>query len=105
MSAKVYTDVSFFSAKNEIANDIIKLFHSLLTSSATNSALETLFMAPKQIKPKIIELIQNEMNHQQEGYIILKANALVDSEIIEWLYQASQKRGLKLISLLEGFAV
>lgn len=61
-------------------------------------------MAPKQIKPKIIELIQNEMNHQQEGYIILKANALVDREIIEWLYQASQK-GLKLISLLEGFAV
>ncbi|WRF46238.1 RNA degradosome polyphosphate kinase [Helicobacter pylori] len=101
LSAKIYTDVSFFSAKNEIANDIIKLFHSLLTSSATNSALETLFMAPKQIKPKIIELIQNEMNHKQEGYIILKANALVDREIIEWLYQASQK-GVKIDLIIRG---
>ncbi|AFI06206.1 polyphosphate kinase 1 [Helicobacter cetorum] len=101
LSARIYTDVSFFSAKNEIANDIIKLFHSLLTSSATSNTLNTLFMAPKQIKNQIIELIQNEIKHSKEGYIILKANALVDSEIIEWLYKASQK-GVKIDLIIRG---
>ncbi|WP_104748076.1 polyphosphate kinase 1 [Helicobacter cetorum] len=101
LSARIYTDVSFFSAQKEIANDIIKLFHSLLTSSATESTLNTLSMAPKQIKAKMIEFIQKEIKHSKEGHIILKANALVDSEIIEWLYRASQK-GVKVDLIIRG---
>ncbi|WP_120946166.1 polyphosphate kinase 1 [Helicobacter labacensis] len=88
-SAKVYTDISLLTSNRQVAYDVLKLFHSLSTGVAGKTYLKTLFMAPKQIRAQMHALIQNEMRFKERGRIILKANALVDPEIIQDLYEAS----------------
>lgn len=100
-SGKIYTDVSVFTSNKDIANDAIKLFHSLSTGTSYKTELDVLCVAPKQIKPKIIELIENEIIHGMEGRIILKANALVDSDVIKMLYKASNA-GVKIDLIIRG---
>lgn len=99
-SAKIYTDVGYFTAKPEIAADAIKFFHHL-TGSTKNAYLETLSMAPTQIKPKLLELIKAEQAKGEEGRIIAKMNAVVDGDMIDALYAAS-KAGVKIDLIIRG---
>ncbi len=100
-SAKIYTDVSLFSANPTLTKDAIKLFHSLSTGTSKHSKLETLYMAPSQIKTKLLQLINDESLHKEQGKIILKANACVDIDIINALYKASQA-GVKIQLIIRG---
>lgn len=100
-SAKIYTDVSFFTSNKQIANDTIKLFHSLSTGTSHKTQLDVLCVAPMQIKPKILSLIEDETKKANEGRIILKANALVDSDVIKSLYVASNA-GVKIDLIIRG---
>ncbi|TLD96095.1 RNA degradosome polyphosphate kinase [Helicobacter jaachi] len=88
-TAKIYTDISLLTCNQAFAKDAIKLFHSLSTGSSYRTKLDCLFMAPTQIKPKILELIENEIKMGNEGRIIMKANAFVDVDVIRALYRAS----------------
>jgi polyphosphate kinase len=87
-TARVYTDVSYLTSKKEIADDATKFFH-YLTGFSKRGKLDTLYMAPTQIKPKLLDLIGGEAKKGKEGHIIAKMNALVDADIIEALYKAS----------------
>lgn len=58
-------------------------------------------MSPTQIKPKLLELIENEAQMGKEGHIILKSNSLVDQGIIKALYKASQA-GCKIDLIIRG---
>jgi len=89
-TAKIYTDISYFTAKEVFSTDATHFFH-FLTGFSTYTKLGTLFMSPVQIKPKLIKLIEKESSHGKKGHIILKANSLVDTDIIKSLYKASQK--------------
>lgn len=100
-SAKIYTDISLFTANADIANDVIKLFHSLSTGSSYKTELKTLCVAPTQIKPKLLELIKAESKYGKEGRIILKANAIVDEDVILALYEAS-KAGVQIDLIIRG---
>lgn len=100
-SAKIYTDISFFTANRAIANDVIKLFHSLSTGSSYTTELKTLFVAPTQIKSKLLELIKAESKFGKDGRIILKANAIVDEDVILALYEAS-KAGVQIDLIIRG---
>ncbi|TSA86026.1 polyphosphate kinase 1 [Helicobacter mehlei] len=100
-SAKVYTDLSLLTSNKQIAYDILKLFHSLSTGVAAEIGLKTLYMAPMQIKPKIMAMIAEEMRFKQRGRIIFKANALVDPTIIKCLYEASCA-GVKIDLIIRG---
>ncbi|MGX2971272.1 RNA degradosome polyphosphate kinase [Helicobacter sp. T3_23-1059] len=100
-SAKIYTDISLLTINKDIGNDAIKFFHSLSTGSSYKSKLQTLFTAPTQIKPKILELIKAESSFGKEGRIILKANALVDTDVIDALYVAS-KAGVQIDLIIRG---
>ena len=100
-TAKIYTDISFFTADEGITNDAIKLFHTLSTGYSHQARLDSLFVAPTQIKPKILELIKDEAKKGKDGYIILKANAVVDVDVIEALYAAS-KAGVKIDMIVRG---
>ena len=100
-TAKIYTDISFFTADEGITNDAIKLFHTLSTGYSHQARLDSLFVAPTQIKPKILELIKDETKKGKDGYIILKANAVVDVDVIEALYVAS-KAGVKIDMIVRG---
>ena len=99
-TAKIYTDVSYFTTDIRFNNDATKFFH-LLTAFATNKKLDYMYMSPTQIKPKLLRLIEKESEHGKSGHIILKANALVDQDIIKALYKASM-RGCKIDLIIRG---
>jgi len=99
-TSKIYTDMSYFTTKEIFSTDATHFFH-FLTGFSTHTKLDTLFMSPTQIKPKLIKLIEKECKHGSQGHIILKANSLVDSDIIKALYIASQK-GCKVDLIIRG---
>jgi len=99
-TAKVYTDISYFTSKEIFGTDATHFFH-FLTGFSTYTKLDTLYMSPKQIKPKLIKLIDKESKHGTQGHIILKANSLVDTDIIKALYKASNE-GCKVDLIIRG---
>ena len=99
-TAKIYTDMSYMTSKDEITNDLTRFFH-FLTGFSKKGKLEELYMSPIQIKPKILELINNETKHGKNGYIIAKVNSLVDDDVIRTLYKASQA-GVKIELIVRG---
>ena len=99
-SAKIYTDISYLTSKDEITNDLTRFFH-FLTGFSKKGKLEKLYMAPAQIKPKLLSLINNETRKGKAGEIIAKMNSLVDDDVIRALYKASQA-GVKIELIIRG---
>lgn len=99
-TAAIYTDISYMTANDAITHDLTRFFH-FLTGFSKKGKLNELYMAPTQIKPKILSLIQNETRMGAEGVIIAKMNALVDEDIIKALYKASQA-GVKIELIIRG---
>ena len=99
-TAKIYTDMSYMTSKDEITNDLTRFFH-FLTGFSKKGKLNELYMAPAQIKPKILSLIQNEARQGTNGKIIAKVNSLVDEDVIRALYKASQA-GVKIELIVRG---
>ena len=99
-TAKIYTDMSYMTSKDEITNDLTRFFH-FLTGFSKKGKLNELYMAPSQIKPKLLSLIQNETRKGKDGHIIAKVNSLVDEDVIRTLYKASQA-GVKVDLIVRG---
>jgi len=99
-TAKIYTDMSYMTSKDEITNDLTRFFH-FLTGFSKKGKLNELYMAPSQIKPKILSLIHNETRQGINGHIIAKVNSLVDEDVIRALYKASQA-GVKIELIVRG---
>jgi len=99
-TAKIYTDVSYMTSKDEITNDLTRFFH-FLTGFSKKGKLNELYMAPSQIKPKLLSLIHNETRQKGNGKIIAKINSLVDEDVIRALYKASQA-GVQIDLIVRG---
>lgn len=99
-TAKIYTDTSFFTCKEDFAKDGTMFFH-ILSGFSKHRRLDTLSMSPTQIKPKVISLINNEAKHGPEGRIIVKMNSLVDPDVIQALYNASMQ-GVQIDIIARG---
>ncbi len=99
-TAKIYTDMSYLTSKDEVTNDLTRFFH-FLTGFSKKGKLNELYMSPSQIKPKILSLIQNETRKGTNGQIIAKVNSLVDEDVIRTLYKASQA-GVKVDLIVRG---
>ena len=99
-TAKIYTDVSLLTCRDTFAKDTTTFFH-ILSGFSKNKKLTDLKMSPTQIKPKIISLINGEAKAGKNGHIILKMNALVDTDVIKTLYNAS-KSGTKIELIIRG---
>ena len=99
-TAKIYTDMSYMTSKDVITNDLTRFFH-FLTGFSKKGKLNELYMAPAQIKPKLLSLIQNEARKAKDGHIIAKINSLVDEDVIRALYKASQA-GTKIELIVRG---
>ncbi len=100
ITAKIYTDISLFTTNKEFNADATKFFH-YLTGYAASKKLDHLYMSPTQIKPKLLKLIEHEASYKEDGHIILKANSLVDKDIIDALYRASMA-GCKIELIIRG---
>jgi polyphosphate kinase len=91
-TAKVYTDLSFFTADASVGRDVTRIFN-FVTGYGEPAELETLAASPRGIRARMIANINAEIEHKKAGRpaaIWLKMNALVDAGIIEALYDASQ---------------
>jgi polyphosphate kinase len=102
-TAKVYTDLGVFTANHQLTQEIKKVF-KLLENSLERGVYQHLLISPFNNRRKITQLIQNEINHVKngnEGLIQIKINNLVDTKIIEKLYQASCQ-GVKIQLIVRG---
>jgi polyphosphate kinase len=114
-TAKMYTDLSLLSARPELADDIGEVFNILtgfnifsgelkLRKKHLIPALKSILLAPVTLRPKLVDLIQNEIDHKKSGHkakIIAKVNALTDKELIDCLYRASQA-GVEVQLIVRG---
>src|SRR3954463_3733286 len=102
-TAKIYTDLSLFSADPALGRDAAQLFN-YITGYAEPVALEKLAMSPLSLRGRLIEDIQQEIMHARAGKpaaIWVKLNALVDPGMIDGLYRASQA-GVKVELVVRG---
>jgi polyphosphate kinase len=102
-TAKFYTDLSFFTARPEMAEDVTNLFN-LLTGVCQFQGTAKLVVAPFDLHKRMLKLIERETQHAGKGLparIIAKMNSLVDPDIIRALYEASQA-GVKVDLIVRG---
>ncbi len=102
-TARIYTDLSMFTANDDIGADVSDLFN-YLTGYSAKEHYRKLLVAPINLQRRLHHLISREIeDHRQNGggHIILKANALEDAHIIELLYEAS-RAGVKVDLIIRG---
>ena len=88
-TAQIYEDVGLLSADPELGSDVAELFN-FLTGYSRQRRFGELLVAPVGLRANLLRLIRREASRGEHGRIIIKVNALVDPEIIEALYAASQ---------------
>jgi polyphosphate kinase len=102
-TARIYTDLSLLTADPEITSAVHDVF-SFLTAYAENPSYGPLLVAPLDLAEKCMTLIEREAEHARLGRparIIAKMNALLDKDVIQALYRASQA-GVDIELLVRG---
>ncbi|WP_439118839.1 RNA degradosome polyphosphate kinase [Marivita sp.] len=103
ITATIYTDLSFFTCDASLGRDATKVFN-YLSGYALPDGLENLSISPHSLKPKMLELIAAEADHARAGkpaQIWLKMNSLIEPDMIDALYAASQA-GVKIDCVIRG---
>ena len=102
-TARLYEDVGLLTAAPDIGADLTDLFNSL-TGYSRKDSYRNLLVAPNGVRRGIIERIEREVAATRdgaEGRIRVKANALVDEQVIDALYRASQS-GVRVEVVVRG---
>ena len=103
INAKIYTDLSFFTADQNIAKDINQLFN-YVTGYVEPGKMSNISMSPFNLHTTLINEINNEIKIAESGgeaNIWLKMNSLIDQNIIDLLYKASSA-GVKISLVVRG---
>ena len=99
-TSKLYTDLTLMTADRDFGSDASVVFNALAVGNTVEST-NKLLVAPKGLKSRIVELIDNEITYKDKGYIGIKMNSLTDKDIIEKLAEAS-RAGVKIELVVRG---
>jgi polyphosphate kinase len=91
-TARLYTDIGIFTADQEVTQDVSEIFN-VLTGYASQEDYRRVLVAPGGARDGIVERIEREIDLHKSvggGRIVFKANSLVDPEVIDALYDASE---------------
>jgi len=103
ITARIYTDLSFFTCDTALGRDATKVFN-YVGGYAYPEDLENLALSPHDMKRFLIERIEDEIAHARAGRtaaVWAKMNALIEPEVIDALYRASQE-GVKISLIVRG---
>ncbi len=103
ITAKIYTDLSFFTCDPDLCKDAAAIFN-YMTGSATPEHLEKVVISPVGMRDFIVDHIEREIENTKAGLpsgIIVKMNSLVDPDVIDHLYRASNA-GVQIDLIIRG---
>lgn len=103
ITARLYSDISYLTCQDDYGADATAFFN-MITGYAQPVPFRKIEAAPIGIRPRLLELIEGEIQRQQQGQagqIIVKVNSLVDETLIEALYRASAA-GVKVTCHVRG---
>ncbi|WGI22908.1 RNA degradosome polyphosphate kinase [Amylibacter sp. IMCC11727] len=103
ITAKFYTDLSFFTCDRDLGHDATKVFN-YISGYVQPEGLSKLSVSPLYLKNDLLGMIQNEVDavaQGKPGTIWAKMNALIDGDVIDALYRASQA-GVKIDLVVRG---
>jgi len=99
-TARMYEDIGLFTCDDAVTADVANLFN-YLTGFSQSPNFQHLLTAPRDLRPRFLELIENEARYGEDGRIQMKMNSLVDPKIIRALEEAAAQ-GVKIDLLIRG---
>ena len=102
-TARLYVDLGILSVREELGADVTDLFN-VLTGLSRQSVFRRLLVAPMTLRSRFLELVEREAAHARAGAparIVLKVNSLVDTQVVEALYDAA-RAGVEVDCIVRG---